>query len=248
MLPQLKTDELPLRDILKVDSPDFGGNSSKLLSTICHDLRSPLAVIRGYTSLLLEYDGDLENAEKLEYIESIDKATGRLAERVDSILDVSCLESGILHLGKTLVDVSEFAREAVSETRLRALEYKIQTACQEDLPCIQIDSRRIRQVLDNILDNAMEYSEEGTDITVKITPRENELLVSISDRGISIPSGDLEKVFQPMFRLGRQLPPDNRGIGLGLTICLGIIKAHGGRIWLDNNEGKGSTARFTLPF
>jgi signal transduction histidine kinase len=342
MLPQLKTDELPLRDILKVDSPDFGGNSSKLLSTICHDLRSPLAVIRGYTSLLLEYDGDLENAEKLEYIESIDKATGRLAERVDSILDVSCLESGILHLGKTLVDVSEFAREAVSETRLRALEYKIQTAChelraplaiirgyasllleyngdlgheekleyvelidkatsrlvelvddmldmsrlesgmlhlektladiselareavseallrapeyriqlivEEDLPCIQIDSRRIRQVLDNILDNAMEYSEEGTDITVKITPRENELLVSISDRGISIPSGDLEKVFQPMFRLGRQLPPDNRGIGLGLTICLGIIKAHGGRIWLDNNEGKGSTARFTLPF
>jgi len=342
MLPQLKTDVLPPRDILKVDSPDFSENSSKLLSTICHELRSPLAVIRGYTSLILEYDGDLENAEKLEYIESIDKAAGRLVEWVDDILDVSRLESSMLHLGKTLTNISELTREAVSETHLRALNYKIQTVChelrtplaiirgytsllleyngdlenaekfeyvesidkatnrlvelvddmldmsrlesgmlrlektltdiseltreavseallrvpkytiklviEEDIPCIRIDTRRIRQVLDNILDNAIEYSEEGTDITVEITPRENELLVSISDRGISIPPGDLEKVFQPMFRLERQLPAGNRGVGLGLTICLGLIEAHGGRIWLDSNEGKGSTAHFTLPF
>jgi len=165
-------------------------NSSMLLSTVCHELRTPLAIIRGYTSLLIDYDDSLENAEKHEYVESIDKATDRLVELVDDILDMSRLESGKLHLEKTLTALTELTREAVSEAQLRAPNYRMNYITEQDVPRICIDARRIRQVLDNILDNAIKYSEEGTDITVRLISRENDLLVSISDNGRYRPRTD----------------------------------------------------------
>jgi len=230
-------------------SPDIPDDSSSMLiSTVCHELRTPLAIIRGYTSLLLDYDDSLENTEKHEYVESIDKATNRLVELVDDILDMSRLEAGMLRLEKTSIALTELTREAVSEAQLRAPDYRIIFITEQDIPCIHIDVRRIRQVLDNILDNAIKYSKEGTDITVRLTMRENDLLVSISDNGIGIPPCDLEKVFQRMFRLERQVTTGSKGIGLGLTICRGLVEAHGGSIWLNSEEGMGSTVYFTLPF
>ena len=241
---------LPQGTLEKKDTESYvsNENSSMLLSTVCHELRTPLAIIRGYTSLLIDYDDSLENAEKHEYVESIDKATDRLVELVDDILDMSRLESGKLHLEKTLTALTELTREAVSEAQLRAPNYRMNYITEQDVPRIYIDVRRIRQVLDNILDNAIKYSEEGTDITVRLKSRENDLLVSISDNGIGIPPDDLEKVFQRMFRLRRQVTTGSKGIGLGLTICRGLIEAHGGSIWLDSEEGMGSTVYFTLPF
>ena len=222
-------------------------NSSMLLSTICHELRTPLAIIRGYTSLLLDYEESLENTEKHEYIESIDKATSRLAELVDDILDMSRLESGMLHLKKIPTSLTELIRESVVEAQLRAPSHRIQFVMEQDIPCIHIDAKRIRQVLDNILDNAIKYSEKRTDITVRLISRKNDLLVSIEDHGIGIPPCDLTNVFQRMFRVERQITTRTNGAGLGLTICRGLVEAHGGRIWLDSDEGKGSTVNFTVP-
>jgi signal transduction histidine kinase len=250
-VPQLARGTFPVQrfpDRKDAEDSDFGENGSKLLSTVCHELRTPLAIIRGYTTLLLDYDSRLKNGEKREYVESIDKATSRLVELVDHILDVSRLKSGLLKLEKTLISVSKLTREAVAEARLRATRHTIRLEPNNVLPRVRVDAKRIRQVMDNILDNAVKYSAKDTEIIVSVVPQEEELLISVSDQGVGIPASDLERVFERLYRVEHQAMPCSNGIGLGLAICRGLVEAHGGHIWLESAEGKGSTVFFTLPF
>lgn len=102
--------------------------------------------------------------------------------------------------------------------------------------------------MDNILDNAIKYSAEGTEIIVSVVPQEEKLLISVSDQGIGILASDLERVFERLYRVEHQLMPGSKGLGLGLSICRSLVEAHGGHIWLESAEGKGSTVFFTLPF
>jgi len=250
-VPQLTREAFPVQRLPErkdAEDSDFGENGSKLLSTVCHELRTPLAIIRGYTTLLLDYDGRLKNREKREYVESIDKATSRLVELVDHILDVSRLKSGLLKLEKTLTSVSKLIREAVAEARLRATGHTIRLEPNNVLPRVRVDTKRIRQVMDNILDNAIKYSAKGTEIIVSVVPQEEELFISVSDQGAGIPASDLERVFERLYRVEHQSMPGSNGFGLGLAICRGLVEAHGGHIWLESAEGKGSTVFFTLPF
>jgi len=219
----------------------------RVLSTVCHELRTPLAVIKGYTSLLLDYEDMLQGGERRDYVESIDRAANRLVDLVDHMLEVMCLESGLLQLEKTPVVVSEIAWDAVTEARVRAPRHTIRLARRNGSPTALVDARRIRQVLDNILDNAIKYSREGTEIVVSVVPQEADLLISVSHQGIGIPAGELQRVFERMHRVEHS-SAKYTGVGLGLTICRGLVEAHGGRIWLDSEEGKGSTVYFTLPF
>jgi two-component system sensor histidine kinase VicK len=247
---QLTREAVPIRGLPErryAEDSDFTINRSKLLSTVCHELRTPLAIIRGYTSLLLDYDSRLKNGEKREYVESIDKATSRLSELVDQILDVSRVKSGRLTLEKALTSIPEFIHEVVAEARIRATEHTIRLVLHNGLPRVRIDTKRIRQVMDNILDNAIKYSAEGTEILVSVVPQEEGLLTSVSDQGIGIPASDLERVFERLYRVEHQLTPGNKGLGLGLAICRSLVEAHGGYIWLESTEGKGSTVFFTLP-
>jgi len=253
-VPQFSREVFPVQGLPErperkdAEDSDFGENGSRILSTVCHELRTPLAIIRGYTTLLLDYDGSLESGEKREYVESIDKATSRLVELVDHILDVSRLKLRLLKLEKTRTSVSELICEAVAEARLRATGHTIRLELNDGLPRVRIDTRRIRQVMDNILDNAIKYSAEGTEIIVSVVPQDKKLLISISDQGVGIPASDLERVFERLYRVEHQSMPDSKGLGLGLPICRGLVEAHGGHIWLESAEGKGSTVFFTLPF
>jgi len=220
---------------------------SNLLSTVSHELRTPLAIIKGYSTMLVDYDRRLRSEEKKEHLQSIDRATDRLTELIDHLLDMSRLEAGLLKLDKQPTNISQLIQEAAAEAKLRAPRHKIETDERQRLPTVEVDARRIRQVLDNIIDNAVKYSDKESEVVVSAQRAGQELLISVADQGIGIPSHELGMVFDRMYRIEQRLTPEMGGIGLGLAICKGLITAHGGRIWVESELGKGSTFRFTLP-
>ncbi len=220
---------------------------SNLLSTVSHELRTPLAIIKGYSTMLVDYDNRLMPDEKNEYLQSIGKATDRLTELVDHLLDLSQLEAGLLRLTKQQTSISKLMNEVVAEAKLRAPRHEIVLKLTNRLPMLNVDARRVRQVLDNIIDNACKYSSEGTQVVVSAQQVGSELQVSIADQGIGIPAEDLKRVFDRMYRFEQRLTPGVKGAGLGLAICKGLVEAHSGRIWMESEKGKGSTCFFTLP-
>lgn len=246
---ELEALEIERKQIEKkmVEYEELDEFKSSLLSTVSHELRTPLAIIKGYSTMLLSYDKRLEHNEKDEYLQSIDRATDRLTELVDHLLDMSRLEAGLLKLNKQPASISKLMRETVAEAKLRAPSREIVLKLINGLPMVNIDARRIRQVLDNIIDNAIKYSEEGTDVVVEAPQVGLWLQISITDRGMGIPVAELEKVFDRMYRIEQRLTSETGGIGLGLPICKGLVEAHGGRIWVESEVGKGSTFHFTLP-
>ena len=113
---------------------------------------------------------------------------------------------------------------------------------------INADPWRIRQVLDNLLENATRYSPKGTEITMAVRRRQKrEVIISVSDRGEGIPKNELPRIFDRMYRIEKRLTTAGQGLGLGLSICKGLVEAHGGRIWAESEPGRGSTFFFTLP-
>lgn len=220
---------------------------SHLLSIVSHELRTPLATIKGYSTMLLEYDRRLHREEKHRYLESIDRTTDRLTELVDRLLDMSRLDAGLFRLAKSPTELSKLIDEAVAEAQLRSPEHCFRVERKEELPVLDVDSGRIRQVLDNLLENAIRYSEKGTAVVVLAKREARKLKISISDRGKGIPANDIDKVFDPLYRLEDRLAQDPRGMGLGLPLCKGLVEAHGGHIWVKSKLRRGSTFCFTIP-
>ena len=221
---------------------------TSLLSTVSHELRTPLAIIKGYSTMMLDYSRRLRLQEKGECLRSIDRATDRLTELVDHLLDLSRLEAGLLKLDKRTTSISKLIQEAVAEAKLRTLSHEIVADVRQRLAKVDIDAKRIRQVLDNLIDNAIKYSGKGTEVVVSARRAGQELLISVVDLGRGIPAEDLERVFDRMYRIEQRLTPEVGGAGLGLAICKGLVEAHGGRIWVESELGKGSTFHFTLPY
>jgi PAS domain S-box-containing protein len=219
---------------------------SGLLSTVSHELRTPLAVIKGYATMLLDYNRNLHEEEKLQNLGSIDRATDRLTELVDHLLDMSRLEAGLLRLEKQPTDIAGLIEEAVTEARLAVPGGRVISRVAS-LPQVSIDARRIRQVLDNLIDNAVKYSNNGSEVTVEVVNSGTELEVCVIDHGIGISPEDQELVFDRMYRAEQRLTQGSRGLGLGLAVCKGVVEAHGGRIWVDSRLGEGSIFRFVLP-
>jgi len=220
---------------------------SQLLSTISHELRTPLASIKGYSILLLDYNRRLTWEQKQESLAAIDQSTDRLTELVDHLLDMSRLEAGLLKLNKISTDVSGHIQAAVYEAKLRAPKYQISSKLEEKMPKANIDSKRIRQVLDNLLDNSIKYSQQGSEIIVEAWRKDKELVVSVADQGIGIPAEEFDKVFDRMYRIEQRLSQDPGGMGLGLALCKALVEGHGGRIWVESEVGRGSTFSFSLP-
>jgi len=220
---------------------------SNLLSTISHELRTPLATIKGYASMLITYDRRLERDEKLDGMAAIDRATDRLAGLVDDLLDLSRLETGMMKLERTITDVAALLKSAAAECQMRQPEHRISFGRGRKLPEAVIDARRVRQIVDNLLDNAAKYSPKGGSIIIRAAHRDDELLISVRDHGLGIPESELERIFDRMYRLNDKAHRRAGGIGLGLAICKGLVEGHGGRIWAESKEGSGSTFFFTLP-
>jgi PAS domain S-box-containing protein len=220
---------------------------SDLLATVSHELRTPLASIKGYATMMIDYFTRLNHEEKKDYLKSIDNSTDRLAKLVDNLLDTSRMEAGLLRLHKASTSISKLLRETTDEALVRANQHHTTLIMEKDLPRVNIDAKRIRQVLDNLLDNAVKYSSAGTEVLVSARRDGEEVVISISDQGLGIPPEEQTRVFDRMYRIEQRLDPGISGIGLGLSICQRLVKDHGGRIWIESEIGRGSTFHFTLP-
>jgi two-component system, cell cycle sensor histidine kinase PleC len=218
-----------------------------LLSTVSHELRTPLAGIKGYTTMLMDYYNKLKRTQKLESLVAIDSSTDRLADLIDHLLDISRMDSGLFKLKLQPINLNELLAAAMNEAKLRSPIFEFKTKIDRQLPRVIVDPQRLRQVIDNLIDNAVKYSKEGTEITLQTEVRPEEILISISDHGMGIPATELTKIFDRFFRIEERLKNDPGGFGLGLSLCKSLVEAHGGKIWVESEVDKGSTFYFTLP-
>jgi two-component system sensor histidine kinase KdpD len=219
----------------------------ELIAKVSHELRTPLATIKGCSSLLLDYEPRLTGKEKREYLKSIDDTTDTLTNLVSQLLDVSHLKAGILKLKKEPTDISRLLEETIAETKLRSPGHEIVNNMETWLPKVNIDIPRIKQVIENLIDNACKYSKEGTEVVISTRRNGQKLIVSVADQGIGISKDDMERVFDLMYRTEQVSSINKPGLGLGLAICREIVESHGGQIWVESQLDKGSIFYFSIP-
>ena len=217
---------------------------NSLLSSVSHDLRTPLAVVTGATSALLDEHGPKDEHARRELLQTAHEEALRLNRLVRNLLDMTRLEAGALKVHEELQPIEEVVGAALDrmEDRLRGRE--VETRIPADLPLVAFDSALIEQVLINLLENATKYTPAGSPLEIAATAQEGVLEVQVNDRGPGVSPRDAERVFDKFYRAHES---EGGGVGLGLTICRGIVAAHGGRIWVEERAGGGASFRFTLP-
>jgi PAS domain S-box-containing protein len=230
-----------------IEYEELSKMKSDLLATVSHELRTPLATIKGYSTMILDYFAKLTSDETKEYLKSIDNSTDRLSKLVDNLLETSRLEAGLLHLEKTSVSLPQLIERIAEEASIRDNHRHIFRTKSKKLPRANIDAKRIRQVLDNLIDNATKYAPADTEIEISAEQSGYELIISVTDKGPGIPAEELTNIFDRMYRIEQRVYSGADGMGLGLYICQRLVTAHGGRIWAESTVGKGSTIKFTLP-
>jgi two-component system sensor histidine kinase KdpD len=213
-----------------------------LLSSLSHDMRTPLASIEGSASALLQDPDMPDQAARRELASTILQESRRMNRLVANLLDMIRLETGALQVQKEWQPLSDVAGVALLRTEDRLKGHQVRTNFSPDLPLLPVDEILLEQVFVNLLENAAKYTPPGTLIEVGAEERAGEVVAYVADRGPGIPPDEEELVFRKFHRGG-----SGSGIGLGLTIARGIITAHGGRIWAENRPGGGAVFRFTLP-
>ena len=213
---------------------------NSVLSSVSHDLRTPLAVIRG-TATALASDR-LTESERQELSDAIVLESERLNRLVRNLLDVTRVEGGALRLQKEWQPIEEVVGAALNATEKLLGDREIQVDVPSEVAA-PLDAVLIQQVLINLLENAARYSEATTPIEVRARANKLTVEISISDRGRGLPEGEETKIFEKFYRAEK----GKGGAGLGLTICRAIVMAHGGRIWAERREKGGSIFRFTIP-
>jgi two-component system sensor histidine kinase KdpD len=215
-----------------------------LLSSVSHDLRTPLAVVTGAVSALLGDDGLLRPERRREYLETISQEASRLNRLVRNLLNMTSLESGTLRARTEWQPLEEVVGVALRRLDEQLLGRPLRVEIAPDAWAATFDAVLIEQVFMNLIENAVRYTPPGTAIAIRTAPVGAGIEVEVADDGPGVPPGQEERVFEKFRRVG---PDVKGGMGLGLTICRGIIEAHGGRIWCENRPGGGASFRFRLP-
>jgi two-component system, OmpR family, sensor histidine kinase KdpD len=215
-----------------------------LLSSVSHDLRTPLAAITGGTSTLLDPTARLDESGRRELMLTMHEEAERLDRLVQNLLEMTRLESGSVQLRKVWHPLEEVVGAVLHRYSARLRGRSVTTRVPTDLPLVEIDEVLIEQVLINLLDNALKYTPEDSPVEIAASLVDGAVVVEVADRGPGLAAGDEQRVFEKFYRSPR-VPA--RGSGLGLSICRGIVEAHGGRIEAENRPGGGAVFRFTLP-
>jgi two-component system sensor histidine kinase KdpD len=220
-----------------------------LLSSVSHDLRTPLSTIKTAATSLLQKEVKWDEETQHSFAAAIVRESDRLNRLVENLLDMSRIEAGTLHPEKVWYPIDELVRDVVHRTRERLQERIVQIDIPDDLPPVKLDYVQIDQVVTNILENAVCHTPEGIPIEICITVQEAQIQVSIADHGPGIAPAAREHIFDKFYRVlkGPTNPRNSRGSGLGLAICRGYVEAHGGCIWMEARKGGGSVFHFTLP-
>lgn len=262
---------------------------TEVLATMSHELRSPLAAIKGYAATLLRHEQRISRAERHEFLLAINEASDRLEIIINRLLEVAQLETGAIEIEYVPLNLAFLVREAVFAAEERLVKHQREQDMKSDQvrhftftvqiedeqgrqtseePVIQADRIRLREVLDNLLENAINYSPAGGAIEVVMRPisrsqREGSYHqedapirfalhqqvqeITVRDRGTGIPTEQLRAIFTRFHRVDTRLTRESNGPGLGLAICKHIIELHNGIIWAESEPGQGSTFHIWLP-
>jgi len=226
---------------------DLSRLKDEFLSIASHELRTPVTSIKGYTQLAktLIRENDLATSE--EYLDIALDQIERMSRLILELLDVSRIETGRLEIRREPIKWGDFVRDLVHRHHTAVTNRKFNVDVNGTQTMVSGDRDRLEQVLGNLLENAVKYSPDGSDVTVRVEDRGDQVVTSVCDRGIGIPSDELSQVFE-RFHRGRQVSSTNYGgLGLGLYITKQIVERHGGAIWVESREGSGTTFSFSLP-
>jgi len=221
---------------------------SNLIRSISHDLRTPLTGIAGASSTLLENFNSLEPEVVKKLLLDINQDSEWLIRLVENLLSLTRLDEGKLPLEKNLEALEEIVSEAIRRVSKRASEHHITLTIPDKLILIPMDGSLILQVIINLIDNALKYTPKGTEITVNVVEKKDQVIFEIGDNGPGIPEAALPNIFDRFFTTNTKTGDTRRGIGLGLAICKSIVKAHGGSIDAGNKPDGGAIFRFSLPY
>ncbi|MBI3914954.1 MAG: DUF4118 domain-containing protein [Chloroflexi bacterium] len=213
-----------------------------LLSSISHDLRTPLAAILGSVTSLLDKRMPLTPSAQQDLMLTIEEEATRLNRLVGNLLNMTQVESGALKPARDWNSIEEVIGSALVHARVNGRA--VQVTVDSDVPLVSFDFVLIEQVLLNLLDNALKFSPLDSPISIRARRNETGVQVSVVDCGIGIPANESQRVFEKFYRLPQNGAP---GSGLGLAICKGIVEAHGGAIWAEPRAGGGTNLAFTLP-
>lgn len=218
------------------------------ISTVSHELRTPVALIKGYASTLTREDAQWDATVVRQSLAVIEDEADRLTDLIDDLLTASKIqieETLSLVLADTQLDL--IAQQAVARMQTQTTSHRFELSFTEHFPAIVADERRIRQVIDNLLTNAIKYSPKGGTITVGGRYSEQFVTFFVRDEGIGIPENAIPHIFERFYRVDSNLKTKTKGTGLGLYLVKAIIQAHHGEIHVKSQPGKGSTFYFTLP-
>jgi two-component system sensor histidine kinase KdpD len=206
-------------------------------------LRSPLAVVSGAASTLLEKDTSLNQLARLELLRTIYEETDRLERIIRNVLNLTRLESGAIVVRKEWQPLEEIIGVILNRFADRLKERPLKLNIPPDLPIIPFDTLLMEQVLSNLMENAVRHTPTGTSVEITVTQQESAVIIEIADRGPGIPVHEEEAIFSKFTRSTNT----RMGAGIGLSICRVIIEAHGGRIWVENRSGGGAAFKFVIP-
>jgi two-component system phosphate regulon sensor histidine kinase PhoR len=218
------------------------------VANVSHEFKTPLTAIRGFAETLL--GGALEDAvHRARFVEIIQEHAERLTRLTDDLLKLSKIEAGQIPVELRKVNAAELIASCVETARFAAekKQQKIDVRCGPGLPAIKGDAGRLRDVLQNLLDNAVQYTPRGGNIMVSADAADGELVFTVADNGIGIPQTEHQRIFERFYRVDEARSRDVGGTGLGLSIAKHIVESHGGRIWVESAVGQGSKFYFSAP-
>lgn len=218
---------------------------TNFISVISHELKTPIALIKGYANTLRREDVEWDKAMITESLQVIEEEADHLTAMVEDLLDATKLQSGGITLHKTEVDLAEIITDLSRKFSLQSEKHKIAAEISEDFPVIVADVTRLNQLVSNLLTNAIKYSEGGT-IRIDGKRVDEHVQVCVTDQGKGFDPIDVPHVFDRFYR-SDNAARTTKGTGLGLYLCQSIVKAHGGRIWVDETYHEGARICFTLP-
>ncbi|MEA3310086.1 MAG: ATP-binding protein [Chloroflexota bacterium] len=235
-----------VRDISRFREAD--ALKDTFISVVSHELKTPVAIIRGYAETLLRPQARRDPALVEELLTGIVEESERLADLVDDLLDASLLEAGGLSFKEVeSLNLEELLGEIVARYAARTEQHQLRLDFSSEFPTIDGDPQRLAQVFDNLISNALKYSPQGGAVLIRGRATPAEVTLAVKDSGVGIPLDEQERIFERFYRVEG---PESRGVsgtGLGLYLVRAIVQAHGGRIWVESELGEGATFYVTLP-
>jgi two-component system sensor histidine kinase KdpD len=216
-----------------------------LLSSVSHDLRTPLAAIKASAESLLHHDVAWSEEDREGFAGAIVRESDRLNRLVANLLDMSRIEGGALRPQRDWYDAGELVREVIARLRPLLNGRRVEPVIADDLPPVSLDYLMIDQVVTNLIENAVKYTPSGTPIDVRVERVGDRIRLAVADHGPGIPASKRDSVFDKFYRLARR--GQIQGSGLGLAVSKGLVEGHGGQIWIEETPGGGATFEFELP-